>query len=90
MLKGIDLEIQKGEVVTIVGASGAGRAHAAILGTLDAPDKGKVFINDKMFSTSRQESRRLSEQIYASFFSFTTCCLSLTRTGNVMIPGLTV
>src|ERR1700760_4330074 len=47
ILKGVDLEVKKGEIVTIVGASGAGKSTLLnILGTLDRPGKGQLFINN--------------------------------------------
>ena len=47
VLKGIDLFIKKSEIVSIVGASGAGKSTLLhILGTLDAADEGKVWINE--------------------------------------------
>src|SRR5215217_1886919 len=46
ILKGVDIEVQKSEIVTIVGASGAGKSTLLnILGTLDTPDSGQLFIN---------------------------------------------
>ena len=46
VLKGINLTIERGEVVSIVGASGAGKSTLLhILGTLDAADQGKLMIN---------------------------------------------
>src|SRR3984885_4740177 len=46
ILKGVNLEVQKGEIVTIVGASGAGKSSLLnILGTLDKPDSGQLNIN---------------------------------------------
>lgn len=47
ILKGVDFEIEKGEIVTIVGASGAGKSTLLnILGTLDKADSGRLFINN--------------------------------------------
>lgn len=46
VLKGIDLHIDKGEVVSIVGPSGAGKTTLLqIIGTLDKPDSGQIIIN---------------------------------------------
>jgi lipoprotein-releasing system ATP-binding protein len=46
VLKGIDLEINQGEVISIVGASGAGKTTLLqILGTLDQADSGQVLLN---------------------------------------------
>lgn len=46
VLKGIDLEVETGEIVSIVGPSGAGKTTLLqIMGSLDRPDKGKVLID---------------------------------------------
>ena len=48
ILNGVDLEIQKGELVAIIGASGAGKTSLLqILGTLDKPNSGELFINQQ-------------------------------------------
>lgn len=47
ILKGVDLEVKKGEIVSIVGASGAGKSSLLhIIGTLDKPTQGSVWINE--------------------------------------------
>ena len=61
VLKGIDLTIGEGEIVAIVGPSGAGKTTLLqIIGTLDAPDSGKLYINGT-------ETVRLSEEKLAAF-----------------------
>ena len=90
VLKGIDLTINKGEVVAIVGPSGAGKTPLLqILGTLDVPDSGTLFINGV-------ETVCLSEKKLASFrnqnigfvFQFHQLLPEFTALENVMIPAL--
>jgi lipoprotein-releasing system ATP-binding protein len=59
VLKGIDIEVQKGEIVSLVGASGAGKSTLLhILGTLDNPDKGTVNVDGEVITNLKQ--RKLS------------------------------
>ena len=90
VLKGIDLTINKGEVVAIVGPSGAGKTTLLqIIGTLDTPDNGKLFINET-------ETGELSEKELAAFrnknigfvFQFHQLLPEFTALENVMIPAL--
>jgi lipoprotein-releasing system ATP-binding protein len=61
ILKGVDLEVEKGEIVTIVGQSGAGKSSLLnIMGTLDRPDSGRLFINN-------HELNQLSNKNLAAF-----------------------
>jgi len=60
VLKGIDVDIKKGEIVSIVGASGAGKTTLLqILGTLDHADKGEIRIND--IAIDQLSEKNLSE-----------------------------
>lgn len=90
VLKGIDLEIEKGEIVAIVGASGAGKSTLLhILGTLDYPDKGKVFINDTdVFSRSRKNLASFRNKTLGFVFQFHNLLPEFSALENVMIPGL--
>jgi lipoprotein-releasing system ATP-binding protein len=90
VLKGIDLEIQKGEVVSIVGASGAGKSTLLhILGTLDSPDKGKVFIHDKdVFNQSSKNLAAFRNKSIGFVFQFHNLLPEFSALENVMIPGL--
>ena len=90
VLKGIDLTINKGEVVAIVGPSGAGKTTLLqIIGTLDTPDAGKLYINET-------ETGKLSEKELAAFrnknigfvFQFHQLLPEFTALENVMIPAL--
>ena len=68
VLKGIDLEINKGEIVSIVGPSGAGKTTLLqIMGTLDEPDAGTVAIDGTVV------------RISVLCFSFISFCRSLPR-----------
>jgi len=90
VLKGIDLEINKSEVVTIVGASGAGKSTLLhILGTLDTPDKGKVYIQEKdVFSQSSKNLAAFRNKSIGFVFQFHNLLPEFTALENVMIPGL--
>jgi len=90
VLKGIDLEINKSEVVAIVGASGAGKSTLLhILGTLDTPDKGKVFIQDKdVFSQSSKNLAAFRNKSIGFVFQFHNLLPEFTALENVMIPAL--
>ena len=90
VLRGIDMQIQKGEVVSIVGPSGAGKTTLLqIMGTLDAPDSGRVLINGE--ETGRLKERELSafrNRHIGFVFQFHQLLPEFTALENVMIPAL--
>jgi lipoprotein-releasing system ATP-binding protein len=89
VLKGIDIEIKKGEIVSIVGASGAGKTTLLhILGTLDKPDEGEVEIND--VSITGWSSRKLASfrnKNIGFVFQFHHLLPEFTALENVCIPA---
>lgn len=89
VLKGIDLNIQKGEVVSIVGSSGAGKSTLLhILGTLDQPDAGKLYINGEEISTLKGNALARFRNKHIGFvFQFHHLLPEFTALENVCIPA---
>lgn len=90
VLKGIDLEIGKGEVVSIVGPSGAGKTTLLqIMGTLDEPDAGSVYIDNTHVSKMREKELSAFRNKHIGFvFQFHQLLPEFTALENVMIPAL--
>jgi lipoprotein-releasing system ATP-binding protein len=89
VLKGIDLEIKRGEVVSIVGSSGAGKSTLLhILGTLDRQDKGTVSINGKQIDTlSEKQLAKFRNKEIGFVFQFHHLLPEFTAVENVCIPA---
>ena len=89
VLKGIDLEINKGEVVSIVGPSGAGKTTLLqIMGTLDRPDSGKVIVHGVAVSTISQKKLSDFRNQHVGFvFQFHQLLPEFTALENIMIPA---
>ena len=89
VLKGIDLHIDKGEIVSIVGPSGAGKTTLLqIIGTLDRPDSGEIIIdgtNVEQLSTDKMSVFR--NQHIGFVFQFHQLLPEFTALENIMIPA---
>ena len=90
ILKGIDLEIQQGEIVSIVGASGAGKTTLLqILGTLEKPDEGTVIINDtNPFSLSSNKLSRFRNTNIGFVFQSHQLLPEFNAIENICLPAL--
>lgn len=90
VLKGVDVVINKGEVVSIVGSSGAGKSTLLhILGTLDVPDDGKVWLDDRdVFLQSPANLAAFRNTRLGFVFQFHNLLPEFTAVENVMIPAL--
>lgn len=89
VLRGIDLHIDKGEVVSIVGPSGAGKTTLLqIIGTLDKPDSGSITVDG--ISVNGLSSKKLADfrnQHIGFVFQFHQLLPEFTALENVMIPA---
>lgn len=90
VLKGIDLNIHKGEIVSIVGPSGAGKTTLLqIMGTLDNADTGTVVIdNMDVTRLGQKEMARFRNSHLGFVFQFHQLLPEFTALENIMIPAL--
>jgi lipoprotein-releasing system ATP-binding protein len=89
VLKGIDLNVQKGEIVSIVGKSGAGKSTLLhILGTLDESDKGQLWIDDvEVSKLNQKEIAQFRNKKIGFIFQFHHLLNEFTAAENVDIPA---
>src|SRR5690606_6756690 len=89
ILKGVDLMVNKGEIVSIVGASGAGKSTLLhIIGTLDKADKGELMINDQPIHTLSSNGLSAFRNEHIGFvFQFHHLLPEFTAIENVCIPA---
>jgi lipoprotein-releasing system ATP-binding protein len=89
VLKGIDMHIDKGEVVSIVGPSGAGKTTLLqIIGTLDRPDSGSVHVDSVDVTTLSQKAISDFRNRHLGFvFQFHQLLPEFTALENIMIPA---
>jgi len=90
VLKGVDLQINKGEIVAIVGASGAGKTTLLqIVGTLDKPDKGSVIIDNINVNLLKEKQLAHFRNSSIGFvFQFHQLLPEFTALENILIPAM--
>ena len=90
VLDGLDVSVKRGEVLSIIGASGVGKSTLLqILGSLDRPDAGTLEIGGERVDTlSARELNRLRNRYIGFVFQFHFLLPEFTAMENVMMPGL--
>lgn len=89
VLRGVDLKISKGEIVSIVGSSGAGKSTLLhILGTLDTPNKGQVFLMGERIDMLKGNAlAKFRNKNIGFIFQFHHLLPEFSALENVCIPG---
>ncbi|MBN9299563.1 MAG: ABC transporter ATP-binding protein [Filimonas sp.] len=89
VLKGVNLTIEKGEIVSIVGSSGAGKSTLLhILGTLDTPNKGEIFLqNEPLHHLTGKKLAAYRNKYMGFVFQFHHLLPEFSALENVCIPG---
>lgn len=89
VLKGVNVTIEQKEIVSIIGSSGAGKSTLLhILGTLDTPDEGKIFLNDEPLHLLKGKKLAAFRNKHIGFvFQFHHLLPEFSAAENVSIPG---
>ena len=90
VLKGVDLTVEKGEIVSIIGKSGAGKTTLLqIIGTLDKPDSGSVVIDGvDVFTLKEKELADFRNRHVGFIFQFHQLLPEFNALENVMMPAM--
>ena len=89
VLKGVDIEINQGEIVSIAGSSGAGKSTLLhILGTLDGADRGEIYLDDiSVLKLNRKKLASFRNKHIGFVFQFHHLLPEFTAIENVCVPG---
>jgi len=90
VLKGLDLEVERGEFVCLVGASGSGKTTLLhLLGTLDKPDEGEILLEGRRIDNQPHRERdRLRNEVFGYIFQFYHLLPELNVLENVLMPQM--
>jgi lipoprotein-releasing system ATP-binding protein len=90
VLRGLDLDVEPGEFLSVVGASGSGKSTLLhLLGTLDRPDQGAICLEGRRIDDLPGEERdRLRNRTFGFIFQFYHLLPELNALENVLVPGM--
>jgi lipoprotein-releasing system ATP-binding protein len=90
VLKGLDFNIEKGKIISVVGPSGAGKSTLLhLLGGLDEPSEGKIFIDDyNLYKLSDRELSRIRNERFGFVFQFYHLLSEFTVLENIFLPAM--
>lgn len=90
VLKGINLQINREEIVAIVGKSGAGKSTLLhLIGTLDTPDSGKIFFDGTdVYSMKEKQLSKFRNSKIGFIFQFHHLLPEFSAIENIMIPSM--
>jgi lipoprotein-releasing system ATP-binding protein len=90
VLRGVDLEVEPGEFLSVVGASGSGKSTMLhILGTLDDPDLGTIYLDGEQIDhLPRRRRDELRNQVFGFIFQFYHLLPELNTLENVLVPQM--